>query len=56
MTIERAIKYFEKEIRFCERAPAGNVVHKNEDWVLIMEANRTALAALREKQEREATK
>ena len=56
MTIERAIKYFEDEINFCERAPAGNIAHKNEDWVLVLEANRTALAALREKQEREATK
>ena len=53
MKLDRAIKHFENEVRFEERAPAGNPVHMTEDWTLILEANRAALAALREKQERE---
>lgn len=56
MNTEKAIKYFEGEISFCERAPAGNPVHMTEDWTMILEANRAALAALREKQERENPK
>lgn len=56
MKTEKAIKYFEGEINFCERAPAGNPVHMTEDWTMILEANRAALAALREKQERENPK
>ena len=52
MTTEKAIKFFEGEIRFCENAPAGNPVHQTEDWVMILDANKAALAALREKQER----
>ena len=53
MKTEQAIKHFENEIRFCERAPAGNPVHQTADWVMILEANKAALAALREKLERE---
>lgn len=55
MKLDRAIEYFEREIRFCERAPAGNIA-QTDDWVLALEANRAALAALREKQEREKSK
>lgn len=55
MKTEQAIKYFEREIRFCERAPAGNIA-QTDDWVMALEANRAALAALREKQERENPK
>ena len=54
MTTERAIKHFENEVRFCECAPAGNPVHQTEDWVMILAANKAALAALKEKQERES--
>lgn len=53
--LENAIKYFEREIRFCERSTAGNIAQP-DDWVLALEANRAALAALREKQERENPK
>ena len=53
MTTEQAIKYFKDEVRFCERAPAGNQVHKTDDWVRALEANRAALEALREKHDRE---
>ena len=56
MKTEQAIKHFENEIRFCERAPAGNIAHQTVDWVMVMEANRAALAALREKQARENPK
>ena len=56
MKTEQAIKHFEDEIRFCERAPAGNPVHQTADWVMILEANKAALAALMEKQERENPK
>lgn len=54
MKTEQAIKHFEDEIRFCTNAPAGNPVHQTADWVMILEANKAALAALREKQERES--
>lgn len=53
METEKAIKYFEDEIRFCERAPAGNIAHKNADWTRILDASKAALEALKEKQERE---
>ena len=56
MKLDRAIEFFEREVRFEERAPAGNPVHITEDWTMILEANRAALAALREKQERESPK
>ena len=56
MKTEQAIKHFEDEIRFCERAPAGNPVHQTVDWAMILESNKVALAALREKQERENEK
>ena len=56
MTTEQVIKHFEDEIRFCERAPAGNPVHQTEDWVLVLEADKAALAALKEKQARENPK
>lgn len=56
MKLDRAIEFFEGEISFCERAPAGNPVHMTEDWTMILEANRAALAALREKRERENPK
>ena len=55
MKLDRVIKYFEDEIRFCERAPAGNIA-QTDDWVLALEANRAALAALKEKLERENQK
>lgn len=50
MKLDRAIEYFEREVRFGERAPAGNIVQQTEDWTMALEANRAALAALREKQ------
>lgn len=53
MQIDKAIAYFESEVRFCERAPAGNLAHQTLDWVRVMEASRTALEALREKKARE---
>ena len=53
MNTEKAIKYFEDEIRFCEYSPAGNPVHAATDWVRVLDANRSALAALKEKQDRE---
>lgn len=56
METKKAIKHFEDEIRFCERATAGNIVQRTEDWTLTLEANKAALAALREKQERENPK
>lgn len=45
MKTEKAIKHFEDEIRFCERSPVGNHVHMTADWVMILEANKTAPAA-----------
>ena len=51
MKIETAIKYFENEIRFCERAPALNGCEMTGDWMLTMEASKLAVEALREKQE-----
>lgn len=56
METKKAIKYFEDEVRFGERSPAGNIVQQTEDWTMTLEANRAALAALREKQERENPK
>ena len=53
METKKAIKYFEDEVRFGERAPAGNIVQQTEDWTMTLEANRAALAALREKKARE---
>lgn len=53
MKTEQAIKYFEGEIRFSERAPAGNIAHGTSDWTRILDASKTALKALREKLERE---
>ncbi len=47
MTTEQAIKHFEGEVRFCERAPAGNIAHQSADWVIVLAANKAALAALR---------
>ena len=46
MNIEKAIKYFEDEVRFHENAPAGNPVHKTSDWQQSLEASRMALKAL----------
>jgi sugar phosphate isomerase/epimerase len=48
MTIDKAIEYFENEVRFCERAPAGNIVHCGTDWTRVLDASKTALDALRE--------
>ena len=48
MNIEKAIKYFEDEVRFHENAPAGNPVHKTSDWQQSLEASRMALKALHE--------
>lgn len=56
METEKAIKYFEDEIRFCERAPAGNIAHTNADWTRILAASKAALEALKEKRERENPK
>lgn len=56
MNIERAIKYFEDEIRFCERAPALNGCEMNADWLLTLEASKLAVEALKEKQKRERQK
>lgn len=46
MTTEKAIKYFEDEVRFCKNAPAGNPVHMTSDWQCALEANEAALKAL----------
>ena len=51
-SIERAIQYFEQEIRFCENAPTLNGCEMTEDWLLTLEASKLAVAALREQQER----
>lgn len=56
MNTEKAIKYFKDEIRYCENAPALNGCEMTSDWMLTLEASRAALAALREKQERENPK
>ena len=56
MKTEQAIKYFEDEIRFCESAPALNNCQRPGDWLLIREACKAAVEALREKQERENPK
>ena len=53
MKIEQAIKYFEDEIRFCERAPAINGCQMTGDWILTLEASKLAVEALKEKLERE---
>lgn len=52
-SIERAIKYFEDEIRFCERAPAINGCEMTDDWLLTLEASKLAVEALRAMQELE---
>lgn len=54
--IERAIKYFEDEIRFCENAPALNGCEMTEDWMLTLEVSKLAVAALKEQQERQNPK
>lgn len=51
-SIERAIKYFEDEIRFCESAPAI----ENGDWMLTLEASKLAVEALKEQQARQNPK
>lgn len=56
MKTEQAIKYFEGEVRFSERSPAGNIAHGTSDWTRILDASKTALKALREKLEREKPK
>lgn len=56
MKTEQAIKYFEDEIRFCERAPALNDCQMTGDWIIIRDASKAAVEALREKQERENPK
>lgn len=56
MKTEQAIKFFEEEIRFCERAPAGNIAQQNGDWTMVLESDKAALAALKEKLERENLK
>ena len=53
MKLDKAIEYFENEVQFCKRAPAGNIAHGNSDFTRIMDASQTALEALREKQQRE---
>ena len=50
MKIETAIQYFEREIRFCENAPALNGCEMTEDWMLTRDASKLAVAALRERQ------
>lgn len=54
MNTEKAIKYFEEEIRFCENAPALNGCEMTGDWILILEMSKAALVALKEKQARES--
>lgn len=54
--IERAIKYFEDEIRSCENAPALNGCEMTEDWLLTLDACKLAVAALKEQQERQNPK
>ena len=54
MIIDRAIKYFEDEIRYCERAPALNGCEMTDDWMLTLEVSKLAVEALREKRERES--
>lgn len=56
MNVETAIQYFEKEIRFCENAPALNGCEMTEDWMLTLEASKLAVAALKEKRERQNPK
>ena len=53
MKTDKAIEYFENEVQFCKRAPAGNIAHGSSDFTRIMDASQTALDALREKKERE---
>lgn len=55
-SIERAIQYFEREIRFCENAPALNGCEMTEDWMLTRDACKLAVVALKEQQERKNTK
>ena len=54
MNTEKAIKYFEEEIRYCENVPALNGCEMTGDWILILEMSKAALAALKEKQARES--
>ena len=56
MDTKRAIEFFEKEILFCERAPAGNIAQQDGDWTMVLESDKAALAALKEKLERENPK
>ena len=51
-SIERAIKYFEDEIRSRESAPAI----ENGDWMQTLDACKLAVAALKEQQERQNPK
>lgn len=46
MEINKAIEYFEKEVEFCRKAPAGNPVETTTDWIMALEANKAALEAL----------
>ena len=52
-SIERAIQYFEQEIRFCDNAPALNGCEMTEDWLLTRDACKLAVAALKEQQARQ---
>lgn len=52
-SIERAIQYFEQEIRYCENAPTLNGCEMTEDWMLTRDACKLAVAALKEHQERQ---
>ena len=52
MKIKTAIKYFEDEIRFCERAPALNGCDMTKDWLLTLEASKLAVKALRAMQDK----
>ena len=55
-SIERAIQYFEQEIRFCENAPTLNGCEMTEDWLLTRDACKLAVEALKEQQARQNPK
>lgn len=54
--IDKAIKYFKDEIRNCRMAPKINGCEMQEDWQKTIDACEMAIAALREKKERENLK
>ena len=51
--IERAIQYFEQEIRFCENAPTLNGCEMTEDWLRTRDACKMAVEALKAQQARQ---